>query len=301
MLRRWSQGSAFFCLWVCLLALLVSCQMSPTKTYQSESYDTSTLSQALRSPIPVGPDTVILDARSPFEFAMAHLPGAKNLSWTDFSDSRGPYPGRLKTQLRSQVRRLSLLGIGPDTPVVVVGKGRGGKGEEGRLGWTLLYLGVKNVFVAQVDALGLRYSNLVQPPPKRNKNIWKATKKPQLLAGLPEVLDSVRGKKNETVHIIDVRGKKEYFEKIRNTKFSTEDLRAVHIEWKEFFNSKGRPRMKIRRRLKSIGILPQHRVILISNDGLRSGAVTYALLSLGYSKAANYAGGYSELRNKRAD
>jgi hypothetical protein len=35
---------------------------------------------------------------------------------------------------------------------------------------------------------------------------------------------------------------------------------------------------------------------VISNEGVRSGAVTYALTMMGYSKAGNYAAGWKSLK-----
>jgi thiosulfate/3-mercaptopyruvate sulfurtransferase len=40
-------------------------------------------------------------------------------------------------------------------------------------------------------------------------------------------------------------------------------------------------------------------VEVISNHGVRSGAVTWALRRLGYTKARNFAGGYEQVTFKR--
>ena len=284
-----------------LVFLIAGCSLKPTKVFQTESYDSSELTNSLKKPIPVDDSTVILDARSPFEFAMAHLPGSKNVSWSDFAQKKGPYPGLVKKNLRAEIRRLALMGIDKNSNIVVVGRGNKGDGGAGRLAWTMLFLGIKNVHLSDIDALGLRYSNLMKPPPKENKRIWAPVVKNQLAASRSEVIASATAKDIGRTHVIDVRSREEYFYKTRNRTYKVPDLRATHINWREFFTESGRPSLKLRKRLQKINILPKHRVILISNNGVRSGAAAYALLALGYTSAANYAGGYSELLKKRAD
>ena len=122
---------------------------------------------------------------------------------------------------------------------------------------------------------------------------------PSLLANKSEIVNKVTNKTQEKVHIIDVRSQNEYFSKNKNLKYQWPDLNAVHIEWKQFFNQKGRPNLDIKGQLKSIQIMPEDRVIVICDNGLRSGAATFALLSLGYKKAASFAGGYQELLNQK--
>jgi thiosulfate/3-mercaptopyruvate sulfurtransferase len=175
-----------------------------------------------------------------------------------------------------------------------LGSALNGSGEEGRLAWTLLYLGVKNVEVAQVDSLGLYYSNM-EVPPKENVPYWQ----PQLSGGIwaerDEVKDAVNLRHNERVHILDVRSKNEYFSKNKALEYEFPDLRAINIQWSEFYKADGRPSQAIKQQLRAINVQPTDRILVICDNGLRSGAVTYALLALGYKKAASVAGGYPEL------
>lgn len=277
-----------------LLLTIVGCAQTPTRVYTREEYDVQALKDAVRKPIRITSNTVILDARPPFEFAVAHLSQSSNVLWTDFADVRGPFPGRLKKDLSDDIRRLSLLGIGPTTPVVVVGQGHQGQGEEGRLAWTLLYLGLKNVQVAELGSLGLRYSNVVLPP-RENSERWSPDYKNSILAEKDEVIQAATSKHDGRVHILDVRSKNEYFSKDESLQYVVPDLRALHVEWKEFFTLQGRPDREIRQKLQAIHVGVEDRVIVISNNGVRSAAVTYALLTLGYKKAANFSGGYTEL------
>lgn len=285
---------AFIFLISTLQVVFVGCVQAPTKVYSTQDIDLQYLNRLSREPVQVTEETVILDARPPFEFAVIHHPKAVNVQWTDFADVSGPYPGLLRSDLSQEARRLALLGVTPETLVIVTGQGVRGRGEEGRLAWTLFYLGINRVQIVDTDKLGARYSNLL-PPPRPNAEPWEPVLRPTIMAQKNEVIRVATSKSNNREHILDVRSKEEYFSKNRQLEYEQPDLRAVHIEWKEFFTVDGRPNRGIRDQLRAINIEPNDRVIVISNNGVRSGAVTFALLSLGYKNAANYAGGYSEL------
>jgi thiosulfate/3-mercaptopyruvate sulfurtransferase len=80
--------------------------------------------------------------------------------------------------------------------------------------------------------------------------------------------------------------------KLRNIS-TFKDVKAPvqYLEWKEFFGPKGLPQKSVQAHLETLGITKDSKVIVISNHGVRSGAVTYALQYLGYN-ARNFAGGY---------
>ncbi|OFZ11498.1 MAG: hypothetical protein A2Z20_12555 [Bdellovibrionales bacterium RBG_16_40_8] len=269
-----------------ILLFLSGCTLAPTKTYMTEDINTQKLVTVLKKPINITNETIILDARAPFEFAVAHLPQAVNIRSSDF----GKDPS-------AEVRRLALLGISPQSQVVILGLGLNGAGEEGHMAWTLLYLGVENVQTAQADSLGLRYSNLI-PPPRANAPTWEPRLRGSIRASKQELLRVAMSKFDDRAHILDVRSKKEFFSKNRDLEYEVPDLRAVNIEWKDFFTQMGRPNLAMRDQLRAVQINPNDRVIVISNNGLRSAATTYALLSLGYKNAASFAGGYTELLKK---
>lgn len=282
-----------------LLVLMLGCATQPpTKTFTSHDIDSLFSEKALKKPIEITEDTIIIDARKPFDYAVAHSPRAYNMQWSDFADVQGPFPGRLKGDLSQDVLRLSLIGVTPKSKVVVVGYGQQGHGEEGRLAWTLVYLGINNVQVSDMDSLGLRYSNLVAPP-KPNAERWQPEIETSVLVSKKELLNVITSKQVERVHIIDARSHDEYFSKNKKLEYELPDLRAVNIEWKQFFTAQGRPNLKMRQQLQAIHIQPEDRVIVICDNGVRSAAVTFSLLSIGYRKAALFSGGYAELLDKR--
>lgn len=287
---------------VLVLSFQAACVQAPTKIYTNEEFDTSILARGLKSKIVVDENTFIVDARSDFEFAIAHFPQAIHLSWSDFTDAqeiirreRGTAAlGRVKKDIDPILRRLALYGLSLDSKIIIVGKANKGDASEGILAWMFLYLGFKNVQTAQIDTLGIRYSNLLNSP-KPNVLPWEAEIRHSLVASRDEIKSAASSKHDDKVHIIDVRSKDEYFNKNSKLQYQMPDLRAIHIEWKEFYTNDGRPNQDIRKQLESVNISRNDRILVISNRGLRSAAATYALLVLGFSKAANYDGGYEEL------
>ena len=72
----------------------------------------------------------------------------------------------LARDLFKVTRRLALLGISPNKKIVVVGNGAKGEGEEGRLAWTLLYLGIPHVQVVGLEHFKNQLVNTEAPPLK---------------------------------------------------------------------------------------------------------------------------------------
>jgi thiosulfate/3-mercaptopyruvate sulfurtransferase len=285
-----------------MAALLTACSTTPpeTKTYEVRDVETRILQDRINQPIKVTENTIIIDARKSFDFAMTHAPNSVNLSWTEFAVSKPPVPGLMKDDLYTEALRLARLGIKPESTVVVASYGPQIKGDEGRLAWTLLYMGVKDVQIASLESLGLRFSNIVQPP-RESAVAWKPVVAPKILATRKEVLSIGMSKADPTQHIIDVRTSAEYTENKKvGLRTAKPDLRAINIPFQEFYDHQGRPNLNMFQRLQGINILPGHRIVVISNNGVRSGAVTFALLSMGYKNVANYAGGWTELLHHAA-
>ncbi len=282
-----------------LVALFLSaCVQKPTKIYESKSGFSQKIQQKTRKPLKVTEETVVVDARSRFDFTMAHYPGSSHLLWESFSQAKGRFPGRLVEDLESARKRLQIKGLHPEKPVIIVGYGIDGKGEAGRLAWTLLYLGFDDVQVVG-DNLLKPSSNIVNSKPTPNAPFWLLRTRPQLIAKKKQVLEAVTKQLAgpRKVFLFDVRSKEEYFKKEGLGKpYALPDLGAIHVEWKEFYNRQGRPRLTIRKQLKGLGISNDSRIIVLSNRGIRSAAVTAALISLGYKNVSNFADGLESFK-----
>lgn len=270
-----------------LLSLLIGCQQKPTKiTVQEPLISETVTAEALMKNQPV-----ILDVRPAFEFNLAHAPGAINVRWEDFSQSNPKSRGLLQTDLFALARRLSLIGVSPETKVLVLGKGRLGSGEEGRIAWTLKVLGVKEVYTL-LHTSYREMNTTKEAPLTQNKPYWKPEVAENLSVDFKEFKNLTESEAKETV-IVDVRSAQEFA--LRNlTQSKSVKSSVINVEWKDFFDDRGLPNKKIETVLTSKGISKDTRVVFISNHGVRSGAATYVMQYLGYKKAQNFAGGYEQ-------
>jgi thiosulfate/3-mercaptopyruvate sulfurtransferase len=301
---------------------LAGCALKPTVAHENpdrkaegiKADASQTQEQVLiEEPIVINERTVIIDARPAFEYSMAHIPRAINLKWSDFTEPQPVSRGVLQRDTFAIARRLARLGLTPDSQVVVVGEGTAGQGEEGRLAWMLAYLGVKNVRFAALHSLKIHLTNIAsenitsvpiwKPEPIESLNVTKAelleminktaqTKPLAFSAGTVPLL----------YRMIDVRSEREYLGKeglglIKKVP----DMGAVNIPWTEFFTDRLSINPTMRARLESVGIKPEHRIIVLGNDGVSSAAVTMALRTMGFSQAGNYAGGLRELLQAGAE
>lgn len=288
--------NCFFVFNLCLF--LASCQNAPTKMYQQVPTASKEASRALA----ITDRSVIVDARPAFEYSVSHLNGSINLRPEDFTQREAPFRGLLELDLFQLTRYLGRLGIGPDTPVVVVGRGTQGSGEEGRVAWTLRYLGVKQVEFAAMDHFSLPLTS-AEAPPKTPVTIWKPEEDESLQISKEDFLALLQAPRTsaDAPVVIDVRSGAEYLNKANSGSVpkKSPDLGAINIPWTEFLNQAGRPQEAVKSRLEAVGITSERPVILISNKGVRSAAVTMVLRELGYSKATNFSGGYQQLLSKR--
>lgn len=306
---------------VLFLMILSACTHDPTKVYQtlpvqttgSSANRTDDSAAAVKSsvvhsivPILISEKTVILDARPAFDFTVSHINGALPVRPEDFTQREKSFLGLLEKDLFFHTRRLARMGITPESSVVVVGRGTQGQGEEGRVAWTLKYLGVRDVRFASMSYFHRPLSSLEAPPPK-SLPIWKPVTDKSLLIEKKDLsnLITLKKKQNETVVFLDVREKPAdfQFENIKNNskllrecKDQISNMKLINISWKKFFDERGLSLMPT----ELLSLIPaasraNTKVILISNQGVESGAVTMALRELGMQSAANYSGGFLEL------
>ncbi len=290
---------------------LAACATKPTIAIDSldrrdrgAQPETSAKDAALK----IGEKTIVIDARPAFQYSMAHIPGAISLRWEDFTEPIPEQSGVLQKDLFAIARRLARLGISPESQVVVVGAGLQGGGEEWRLAWMLRYLGVVDVRALPLEALNLPLTTQTQVLPNEVP-LWKPTPVDSLLVTRQELLTVINSGgvyrpipppgKTEAVKIykiIDVRSPREYVGKEGLALVSPiPNMEAINIDWKEFFTRDGLPNHEIGERLRQVGIAPENRVIVISEHGLRSSAVTLALSEMGYGDVGNSAGGLRDL------
>jgi len=290
-----------------LVSFAVGCALAPTKGRNTLERKFDGIG-ALLSPVKITAETVIVDARPSFEFSVVHIPHSVNLRWWDFTETQLENRGVLQGDLTVLSRHLAHTGLQPGAHVVVVGKGLGGDGEEGRIAWMLSYLGFSNVQFASFESLKARYSNVVEEKVLKSQQPWKPEPVESLLVTREELKFAINSNAvNEPqafrsempsvlYRIIDVRNANDYLGREGiGAQRKIPNMGAVNIPWKEFFDSMLRPRLEMQARLSSVGVLPQHRIIVLGADGVASGGVTMALRALGYGNAGHYAGGLNDL------
>jgi thiosulfate/3-mercaptopyruvate sulfurtransferase len=262
----------------------------------------------LLAPIAFTPETIIVDARPRFDYSMVHIPRSVSLQWSDFTEPEPNQKGIIQNDVFAAARRLARAGIGPDTPVVVVGRGKHGDGEEGRVAWMLAYLGVKRVQFADLESFKARMTNSAETNAPPAVPVWKPETVESLNVTRAEVQFAMNKKATATpqsftpgsapvlYRIFDVRGGKDYLGHVGMGKqVEIPNMEAINIPWQEFFTKDLRPDPAIKQKLMGIGITPEQRILVIDQAGVSSAAVTMALRALGYSRAGNYAGGLVDL------
>jgi thiosulfate/3-mercaptopyruvate sulfurtransferase len=277
------------------LFLSGACQNTPTKVSEGAIAPWTRLTEKTKKPLKLSDDAVVLDARSDFDYGLAHWSSSVHFGWENLIViAKKP---TILVEPRIAAQRLSLLGISALTPVIAIGNGVKGAGDEGRLAWTLMYYGVEDVQTVSVHGLDVYFTHQ-ETPARRNVSPWNASVREEMKIDRLDfirVVTSPRKPKNgPVVHIIDVRSKEEYFSKSQD-QYETPDLQALQIDWREFFGEDGRPAKGIKRKLQAVGIGLDDRVLMISNHGVRSSAASYALTALGFRHVQNFLGGWDSL------
>ena len=263
-----------------LYFVLISCQSPETKLHEEREVKSKATREAVSKKV------VFLDARPPFIVATEVIPQALAVDWHDFTTHQPPNENTLVNDLYFHARRLARMGIALDTPVVVLGRGLRGEGEEGRLAWTLRYLGLQNVKFSSEDQF--RFSAQSNPLPEPIAvPIWK----PQLRDHL---LLNVSGAKRELAkgaQLIEVEGKM-----ARPPPGTPSHQMKNHptLSWPEIYLLSLEKRKEIFS--QKLG-LPKGVIIVADQDGVKAATVTLWLHEAGYDARCLCEGGGATLIN----
>ncbi len=278
------------------LEFMASCTLAPTRLQKSEVIlEKKTL-------LPQQQDLIFIDARPRLEYSMGHVPGSISLRWEDFSQTKDPYRGLLDTDYFGLARMLARRGISPEKKVIILGRGPAGQGEDGRLAWTLMTLGIFDVEIHHANEWIMSPSTEESFSAGPAASIWRPSVDESLFVSKEEflkIVTSPRDTLKDTV-FLDVRSEKEYLKK-EGPAWTQKipDIAAVNISWEHFFDSKGRVLAGASaqawiKELRGLGLRQDREVIVLSHHGVRSAAVVFALRKMGFSKARNMSGGYYE-------
>lgn len=287
-------------LWILMVsfAALVGCQTKPTQVKLSSSPVEDAKSFAARI---LETKPAILDVRSDIDFGMSHVPGSVNVRWQDLNQNSGPRAGALDQDRHALARRFALWGVDPKTPVLVVGMGPEGRGEEGRVAWALRLLGVESIETASV-----RIFRQQNPRPEdgrpENKAFWKPESRNELeisktefekLAKEPDrpVTKARAGALGGAAHlgsptfrvILDVSHPNE--RRVR----SVEDLKphwpVIRSSWRAFYDEHGRGSCsQAVAELSKHSVGAQHEILIVDTDGVGAAATGFVLASCRFGK-----------------
>jgi len=273
-----------------LSLVAVGCQVAPTKvSTQRARPEFEQIIAKTEKPLALSELAVVLDVRSQFDFGLNHVLNSYHFPWSNLAEQEAS--GQLLRDPSRAVLRLALIGVTPTTPIVIVGYGQAGKGEEGRLAWNLLHLGFRDVQTAAIETFR---SQMTQNPSPVAQNVptWKPSPVEEMQIGKSEFLTLAKdpkGRIENKIHILDVRSPQEYL------KSKHPDFQALNIEWRQFYTAKGRPNLAFKAKLAALNILPSHRVVIVSDRGVRSAAASYALLAMGFDRVQSFTSGFNSL------
>lgn len=296
------------------LGMAGGCQSPKTRGGSTEAAVVDPKTEAARV---LALEPVILDARSPLDYGVSHVPGAINVVWSDFGRPGARDAGVLDADHFGLARRLALWGIAPEKPVLVVGgAGERDQGEAGRVAWMLRYLGVGEVYVGSESVYrGTIPRGATRP---RNETSWIPSVRAELEISVADFLAKASAPRRSGITtrarakalgglvvpepptqdrvILDVRDDAE------NLEIPTQHLKIklVRVPWRRFFLADGRPLPEAGRLLTEAGVGEGVELLVISEEGVKSAAATYALERAGRTRLGNVSAGWGAVRRALA-
>lgn len=231
----------------------------------------------------------VVDARQSDDFRRGHIPGAANLPWHRFVD--GDASGEVIDDDRRLEQLLESAGISDDEPVVVYGAwADDGWGEEGRLFWTLEYLGHDDVrlLVGGLTAWNRAGEPVAQGDTEVEPGDFAVQRRDQYRASTDEIRRRING--GAEAALIDAREPAEYRGVVKYGEQEGGHIPgAAHLWWEELADDTGLvSRQQLEAKLASRGIDTDDTIIAYCTGGVRSGFVYAVLRAAGFDDVKNY-------------
>jgi thiosulfate/3-mercaptopyruvate sulfurtransferase len=245
----------------------------------------------------------LLDARATTDRVFESLPGARTVSWEEFSVAENPLKGRLLSSEKLE-KKISQLGVKKNGIILVFGDPLSGWGEEGRIVWTLRSADYPHSY--WVDGGVHKFLDQLKGTNTKGKNTAVIEVKGKYTRASLDIESETLKKEisnaKQPIALLDVREEREY---LGETPYG--ESRGGHIpgaKWlyyRNFLDSEGfvRPKTEIIKLLQSKNITPNTNVISYCTGGIRSAWTTSLFLSYGL-KAQNYSGSMWEWASKDA-
>jgi thiosulfate/3-mercaptopyruvate sulfurtransferase len=236
---------------------------------------------------------LIVDARTPAQYAEGHLPGAVHLSTYSCFVPDTTEAG-MAAFAQDVARRYETVGLAADRPVVVYEQDTGMRAA--RELWVLQYLGHRDVRMLHggldawralgcpIETVSARHAcTLLEPTPNASMMIDIDA----LSAGL----------RQPGRIVLDVRDAREYAGRDDTPCCARRGHvpGAVWIEWTEFLEGgRYKTRRDIRRLLDSRGVPADKEIVTYCHRGARSANTYYALRLAGFERVRNFIGSWHE-------
>lgn len=239
----------------------------------------------------VAQGATVLDARG-LHARPPYIAGAQVIAWETLRDHGGKN-GQLDANTTRMRAQLTHLGVSTERPVLVYGAMDKGWGEEGRLWWTLRYLGHRRVYVLDGGIaawLKQRLPTTKTRPQPKSAGVWKTSIEPALRIDLSRQRGA---KKNQQV--IDSRTPAEFGGATPYGEQRGGHLPgAIHLYWKTLIGKDGL--LLDRRRLLALldqrGIDRTKPIAVYCTGGVRSAFVVAVMHHLGLEQAQNDDGSF---------
>ena len=242
------------------------------------------------------PDLVLLDARPSMVFLLSHLPRAVNVGWREFSDPAGAVRSLVDPDSGRLAQKLGALGVRNDVEVVVYGDPIDGSGEDGRIWWTLNYLGHPRARLLNGGFFKWKNENrpIERGPARAKPASFTARVDPSWLM----LKDELKGRLSDpALALADARSPGEYQGAVgagiaRGGRIPG----AKNLPFDAFYNADGtiKPPAAIAAAARAAGITPDQEVVTYCVGGVRSAWLFVLLATAGYPKLRNYAGSWWE-------
>ena len=247
------------------------------------------------------PDLVVVDARPSMSHLLAHIPGAVNVNWREFSDPTSTIKGLLDPSIQRLEQKLGALGIGNDKQVVVYSDPFEGFGEDARIFWMLTYLGHSQVQILNGGWMKWRLENrsIERGPVRPRPAAFQAHLNPDVMVLKDEVKKKVDASGISTV-IVDARSPREYQGEMGpGIPRGGHIPGSVNLAWNSFYNADGtvKDAAQIEAAARNLGITKDKAVTTYCTGGVRSSWLFFLLQLAGYPKVSNYPGSWWEWSN----
>jgi thiosulfate/3-mercaptopyruvate sulfurtransferase len=243
-------------------------------------------------------DRVVIDTRTPEEYAAGHIPGAISLPEVyDYllTDSR---PAGLEALHRVLAELIGRVGLTGEERVVFYEAGTGMRCARGL--WLLEYAGHPDAAVLDGGLLGWMSAGgtLTRAPVTRARTDYPLRPRPDILA----TADDILARQGEPgLLLLDVRREEEFRGRFQQgcCPRSGRIPVAVWLEWERLLEPPGlKASEAMQAELNAAGVTPDQEIVVYCHRGARSANTYLALKQLGYPRVRNFLGSWHEWSNR---